>query len=40
MKVDPQKLLTWLLLLNVVANLEWNAMHDVKIKRWGYDKEG
>jgi hypothetical protein len=38
--VDPQKLLTWLLLIDLVANLERNAMPNINIERRGYDKEG
>jgi hypothetical protein len=34
------KVLTWLLSIDVVANLERNAMHNIKIERRGYDKEG
>jgi hypothetical protein len=40
MNVDPKKLLTWLLLLDIIANLERNAMHDIKNEWWSYDKEG
>jgi hypothetical protein len=36
----PLKDLTWLLSIDIVANLERNAMHDIKIERWGYHKEG
>jgi hypothetical protein len=31
---------TWFFLNDVVANLEQDAMHDIKIEWWGYDKEG
>jgi hypothetical protein len=31
---------TWIFLIDVVSNLERNAMHDIKIERRGYDKEG
>jgi hypothetical protein len=30
--VDPQAL-TWFFLIHVVTNLEWNAMHNIKIER-------
>jgi hypothetical protein len=41
MNVDPQRLRpTWLSSNDVVANLERNAMHDIKIERWDYDMEG
>jgi hypothetical protein len=36
----PPKALTWLLSIDVVANLEQNAMHDIKNEWWSYDKEG
>jgi hypothetical protein len=31
---------TWLLSIDIIANLEQNAMHDIKIERLSYDKEG
>jgi hypothetical protein len=37
--VNPQAP-SWLFLIHVVTDPERNAMHDIKIERWGYNKEG
>jgi hypothetical protein len=34
------KALSWLILLDVVANVERNAMHNIKIEWQRYAKEG
>jgi hypothetical protein len=31
---------TWLLSIDIITNLEQNAMHDIKIEHLSYDKEG
>jgi hypothetical protein len=36
----PPKAPTWLLSIDVVTNLEQNAMRDIKTKRQGYNREG
>jgi hypothetical protein len=40
MNVDPQSSNLAFLDRRRHQNLERNAIHNIKIKRWGYDKEG